>query len=91
MGEAYHARSRRLEREAAIKILPPAFARDEDRLRRFEQEARAAGFVRPSPGPLLSAWTATSDGRRFLFAVETQQTATAQYTVMVNWAAGVKR
>ncbi len=42
MGEVYRARDTRLEREVAIKILPESFAADADRLRRFEQEARAA-------------------------------------------------
>lgn len=31
----------RLNREVAIKVLPASFAKDADRLRRFEQEARA--------------------------------------------------
>src|SRR5262245_9323051 len=43
MGEVYRARDQRLEREVALKLLPPAFAKDEERVRRFEQEARAAG------------------------------------------------
>ena len=42
MGEVYRARDTVLGREVAIKILPPIFSRDADRLRRFEQEARAA-------------------------------------------------
>jgi serine/threonine protein kinase len=42
MGEVYRARDSRLEREVAIKVLPETFAADPDRLRRFEQEARAA-------------------------------------------------
>jgi serine/threonine protein kinase len=45
MGEVWRARDTRIGREVALKILPPAFAADRDRLRRFEQEARAAGTL----------------------------------------------
>ena len=41
MGEVYRARDSRLDRDVAIKVLPEAFARDAERLRRFETEARA--------------------------------------------------
>src|SRR5271170_3107818 len=41
MGEVYRARDSRLDRDVAIKILPETFARDTERLRRFETEARA--------------------------------------------------
>nr|MDQ3420685.1 serine/threonine protein kinase [Acidobacteriota bacterium] len=40
MGEVYRARDSRLDRDVAIKILPPAFAGDGDRLARFEREAK---------------------------------------------------
>jgi serine/threonine protein kinase len=40
MGEVYRARDARLGRDVAIKVLPEALAKDADRLRRFEQEAR---------------------------------------------------
>jgi len=43
MGEVYRARDTRLDREVAVKVLPVTYAADADRLRRFEQEARAAG------------------------------------------------
>jgi TolB-like protein/predicted Ser/Thr protein kinase len=45
MGEVYRARDTRLGRDVAIKVLPPAFAADPDRLRRFEQEARAVAAL----------------------------------------------
>ena len=43
MGEVYRARDPRLDRDVAVKVLPRALAADAERLRRFEQEARAAG------------------------------------------------
>jgi Tol biopolymer transport system component len=45
MGEVYRARDLRLAREVAIKVLPPDFSRDPERLHRFEQEARAAAAL----------------------------------------------
>ena len=45
MGEVYRANDTRLGREVAVKVLPSAFSADGDRLRRFEQEARAAGWI----------------------------------------------
>ena len=45
MGEVYRAHDARLGRDVAIKVLPPALATDADRLRRFEQEARATAAL----------------------------------------------
>ncbi len=45
MGEVYRARDPRLGRDVAIKVLPASFSADADRLRRFEQEAKAAGLL----------------------------------------------
>ena len=40
MGEVYHARDTKLDRDVAIKILPELFASDPDRLARFDREAK---------------------------------------------------
>src|SRR6188474_2560005 len=45
MGEVYRARDPRLGRDVAIKVLPAGISSDADRLRRFEQEARAAAAL----------------------------------------------
>ena len=45
MGEVYRARDLRLGRGVALKLLPPLFFINPDRLQRFEQEARATSML----------------------------------------------
>ncbi|HEX7996848.1 MAG TPA: protein kinase [Pyrinomonadaceae bacterium] len=45
MGEVYLAQDVQLDRPVAIKLLPPQFTEDEDRLRRFKQEARTTSAL----------------------------------------------
>ncbi len=61
MGEVYRARDPRIGREVAVKVLPPAFAAHADSVRRFEQEARAAGAL-SHPGLLTIFDVGTQDG-----------------------------
>ena len=54
MGEVYRARDSRLGRDVAMKVLPSFFARDPERLRRFEREARLlASFTHPNIGAIF--------------------------------------
>src|ERR1700749_4456448 len=49
MGEVYRARDAKLDREVALKVLPEAFARDAERMARFEREAKVlASFNHPN-------------------------------------------
>src|SRR5262245_29276639 len=45
MGEVYRARDENLERDVALKILPPQLVRNEERLRRFVLEAKSASSL----------------------------------------------
>jgi serine/threonine protein kinase/WD40 repeat protein len=68
MGEVYRARDSRLGREVALKILPAAFASDSDRVRRFEQEGRAAAAL--NHPNIVVIYDAGSEGGVFYVATE---------------------
>ena len=65
MGEVYRASDSRIGREVALKILPRHFSQDSDRLRRFEQEAQAAGMLN-HPNIVAIHDTGTYNGSPYL-------------------------
>ena len=65
MGEVYRARDSRLGRDVALKVLPASFAADAERLRRFEQEARAVAAL-SHPNILAVHDIGQHDGTHFL-------------------------
>jgi len=68
MGEVYRARDTRLEREVAIKVLPEALSDDEERLRRFEREAKTlASLSHPSVAGIHGV---DHDGETYFLALE---------------------
>jgi serine/threonine protein kinase/Tol biopolymer transport system component len=66
MGEVYLAQDTRLGRKIALKLLPPDFAKDQHRVRRFAQEARAASTLNHPNVCVIHEVGKTSDGRHFI-------------------------
>jgi len=66
MGEVYLASDSRLGRKIALKLLSPDFASNPDRVRRFEQEARAASALSHPNVCVIHEIAETEDGRHFI-------------------------
>lgn len=66
MGEVYLARDTKLGRRVALKLLPDYFTSDENRLRRFKQEARAASLLSHPNVCVIHEVGETEDGRPFI-------------------------
>ena len=66
MGEVYLARDSRLQRKVALKMLPAYLSRDRDRLRRFEQEARAASALSHPNVCMIHEISEAEDGRPYI-------------------------
>ncbi len=65
MGEVYQAKDQTLGREVAIKVLPDEFAKDTDRIARFQREAKVlASLNHPSIAAIYGL--EESAGKNFL-------------------------
>ena len=66
MGEVYRARDERLKRDVAVKVLPATYSADAERLRRFEQEAQAAGALNHPNITAVHDLGTSSDGSPYI-------------------------
>src|SRR5438132_13850313 len=65
MGEVYLAQDTRLSRHVALKILPDIFANDDERVARFEREARVLASLN-HPNIAVLHGMERADGKHFL-------------------------
>ena len=66
MGEVYRARDTRLNRQVAIKILPPGYAEDSGRLSRFQREARVLASLNHSNIAAIYGFEEANDRKFFI-------------------------
>jgi serine/threonine-protein kinase len=68
MGIVYRAHDERLRRTVALKVLPEAFARDEERRKRFLREARSAAAL--THANIATVYDVAEDGGRVFIVME---------------------
>src|SRR6266536_1108378 len=68
MGEVYRARDGRLGRDVAIKVLPETLSSDQERLSRFEREARSASAL--NHPNVVTIYDVGQEGSTFFIAME---------------------
>jgi Tol biopolymer transport system component/predicted Ser/Thr protein kinase len=83
MGEVYLAREISLGRNVALKVLPPEFTHDAQRVARFEQEARSASALSHPNICTIFALGELPDGRRFI-AMEYVEGETLRYRIATS-------
>ena len=94
MGEVHRAKDPRLGREVAVKVLPATLSKDPERLRRFEQEARAAAALN-HPNILAIYDIGTEGGAPYIFTVTGRPVlgiaAARKRTYVKAWLTAIRR
>ena len=85
MGEVYLAEDTTLDRKAAIKLLPRNVTQDRERLRRFEQEARAASALN-HPNIITIYEIGQADGTPFIASEYIEGTTLRDHTLTQDYA-----
>jgi Tol biopolymer transport system component/predicted Ser/Thr protein kinase len=74
MGEVYRGRDTKLDREVAIKVLPPAYAQHPERLARFEREAKVLASLNHSNIATIYAVEESPEGKALVMELVKGQT-----------------
>src|SRR5437773_895120 len=83
MGEVYLANDSRLSRKVALKILPAAVMKDTERMRRFEQEARAASAL--NHPNIITIYEISEANSTLMIATEFVEGATLRQRLSTGW------
>ncbi len=86
MGEVYLAADTKLDRQVALKVLLSEVAGDEDRVRRFVREAKAASALNHPNILTVYEIGETDDGTNYI-ATELTDTVAAQHNIK-DWCTG---
>jgi serine/threonine protein kinase len=87
MGEVFRAKDTNLRRDVAIKVLPDTFAHDEERLARFEREARTLASLNHPNIAIIHGFESANGIRAFIMELVDGPTLAdrmAQGAVAVN-------
>src|SRR5450631_4400693 len=74
MGEVYRGRDTKLDREVAVKVLPPAYAQHPERLARFEREAKVLASLNNANIASIYAVEESPDGKALVMELVKGQT-----------------
>jgi Protein kinase domain len=88
MGEVYRAHDTRLLRDVALKVLPASFLNDPERLRRFEQEARAVAAL--SHPNIVSVYDVGATGDVHYIVSELLEGETLRQRILPSGMAGAQ-